>query len=264
MVVWAITFRNPPTMIFGLEGGDAMAPYEYVPPVPVVEYNLGVVGDKDTPVQWLQKHSYSQPTWSLSAERLEAMAADKPKAAFIALVRNSEEAGMVHSILQVEARFNSRKMHRYDWIFFNDEPFSDSFKSAVSSATSSQVYFEQIKEEHWRIPEWIDESRFDVGREFQGGIGVGKAWLKSYHKMCRWNSGLFALEDRLKNYDWYWRVEPDVSRKALRIQVQDKQTKTNIWLTDLRLRFTTPAISITTSSASCATTRWHTVSTWPF
>ncbi|KAI0175137.1 glycosyltransferase family 15 protein [Pestalotiopsis sp. NC0098] len=197
-------------MIFGLESGDATAPYEYVPPVPAVEYNPGVVGDKDTPVQWLQKNSYSQPSWSLSAERIEAMAADKPKAAFIALVRNSEEAGMVHSILQVEARFNSRKMHRYDWIFFNDESFSDSFKSAVSSATSSQVYFEQIKEEHWSIPEWIDESRFDVGREFQGGIGVGKAWLKSYHKMCRWNSGLFALEDRLKNYDWYWRVEPDV------------------------------------------------------
>lgn len=118
---------------------------------------------------------------------------------------------MVHSILQVEARFNSRKTHRYDWVFFNNEPFTEAFKSAVTNATASAVYFEQINESHWQMPEWIDKSRYDVGRQFQGSIGVGKAWLESYHQMCRWNSGLFAIEDRLMNYDWYWRVEPDVS-----------------------------------------------------
>ncbi|KAF7533455.1 hypothetical protein G7054_g7065 [Neopestalotiopsis clavispora] len=105
--------------------------------------------------------------------------------------------GMAKGRPDCTARFNSQKMHKYDWVLFNDEPFSDDFKSTVTNATSSTVYFEQIKAEHWEIPKWIDESRFNVGREFQGGIGVGKAWLKSYHKMCRWNSGLFALEDRL-------------------------------------------------------------------
>ncbi|KAF7536817.1 hypothetical protein G7054_g4213 [Neopestalotiopsis clavispora] len=201
---------SPSIKLVGLESDKALAtPYRYLPPVPVVD---AVPGDntEKSPVLWLQEHNYNQPLWTMPAERLQALVAGRPKAALIALVRNSERDGMVHSILQVEARFNSRKMHKYDWVLFNDEPFSDDFKSAVTNATSSTVYFEQIKAEHWEIPKWIDESRFNVGREFQGGIGVGKAWLKSYHKMCRWNSGLFALEDRLLGYDWYWRVEPDV------------------------------------------------------
>ncbi|KAF3017544.1 hypothetical protein E8E14_013052 [Neopestalotiopsis sp. 37M] len=70
-------------------------------------------------------------------------------------------------------------MHKYDWVLFNDEPFSDDFKSAVTNATSSTVYFEQIKAEHWEIPKWIDESRSNVGREFQGGIGVANRYVSS-------------------------------------------------------------------------------------
>lgn len=47
--------------------------------------------------------------------------------------------------------------------------------------------------------------------EYLGTIGVGKGWMVSYHHMCRWNSGFFYKHPFLKNYDWYWRVEPDVS-----------------------------------------------------
>ncbi|KAI2633159.1 glycosyltransferase family 15 protein [Hypomontagnella submonticulosa] len=117
---------------------------------------------------------------------------------------------MVSSVLQVEARFNRRETHRYDWVFFNNEEFTTEFKVAVSNATTSQCYFERIPAEHWSIPPWIDVTRFDVGRQFMGGIGVGKAWLQSYHHMCRWNAGIFALEARLTAYDWFWRVEPSV------------------------------------------------------
>lgn len=176
---------------------------EYLPPTPE---DVAAT----SPIEWLQENTLLQPIHSLPISRLESLIATRPSAALIALVRNSEEVGMVHSILQVEARFNSRKTHRYDWVFFNNEPFTDSFKAAITNATASTVHFEQINEKHWQMPEWIDQSRYDVGREYQGGISVGKAWLTSYHLMCRWNSGFFALENRLKNYDWYWRVEPDV------------------------------------------------------
>ncbi|KAI2468657.1 glycosyltransferase family 15 protein [Annulohypoxylon bovei var. microspora] len=117
---------------------------------------------------------------------------------------------MVSSILQIEARFNERVTHQYDWVFFNNEEFTEEFKTAVSNATDSYCYFERIPEKNWRVPPWIDETRFDVGRQFMGGIGVGKAWLQSYHHMCRWNAGLFALEQRLLNYEYFWRVEPGV------------------------------------------------------
>ncbi|KAI1817253.1 glycosyltransferase family 15 protein [Poronia punctata] len=117
---------------------------------------------------------------------------------------------MVDSIIQLEARFNSRLTHRYDWVFFNDEEFSPEFMWAVANATSSQCFFETINKKHWSVPSWIDPNRFDVSRHFMGSIGVGKAWLQSYRHMCRWNAGLFALEDRLAQYDFFWRVEPGV------------------------------------------------------
>jgi hypothetical protein len=50
-----------------------------------------------------------------------------------------------------------------------------------------------------------------TGLEFLGTIGVGKGWMISYHHMCRWNSGFFYKHPSLRDYDWYWRVEPDVS-----------------------------------------------------
>ena len=47
--------------------------------------------------------------------------------------------------------------------------------------------------------------------EYLGAIGVGKGWMISYRHMCRWNSGFFYKHPRLKEFDWYWRVEPDVN-----------------------------------------------------
>lgn len=45
--------------------------------------------------------------------------------------------------------------------------------------------------------------------EYLGAIGVGKGWMVSYRHMCRWNSGFFYKHPRLKDFDWYWRIEPD-------------------------------------------------------
>ena len=79
--------------------------------------------------------------------------------------------------------------------------------------------------------------------EYLGAIGVGKGWMISYRHMCRWNSGFFYKHPRLKDFDWYWRVEPDVcchfSAKAI-------QTKM------LSARSISSATLTTTSSASCA------------
>ena len=163
------------------------------------------------PVQWLRNNTYADID-DLTNNEIRAIRLSRPKAAFVALVRNSELQGMIESIIQVETRFNARETHQYDWVFFNNEEFTTEFKDAATRATDACCYFERIPREHWEVPSWIDKSRFDVGRQFMGDIGVGKAWLESYHHMCRWNSGLFAFEDRLLNYDYYWRVEPDVSK----------------------------------------------------
>ncbi|KAI0405072.1 glycolipid 2-alpha-mannosyltransferase-domain-containing protein [Xylaria palmicola] len=161
------------------------------------------------PLQWLRLNTISNID-EVPEHYQQSLLDTRPEAAFIALVRNSEAEEMVYSMTQLEARFNSRLTHQYDWVFFNDEDFSDEFMLAVTNATTSRCYFEIIPKEHWSIPSWIDATRFDVGRQFMGSIGVGKAWLQSYHHMCRWNAGLFALEKRLANYEFFWRVEPGV------------------------------------------------------
>ncbi|KAI1278261.1 glycolipid 2-alpha-mannosyltransferase-domain-containing protein [Xylaria sp. FL0933] len=165
--------------------------------------------ERPDPLHWLRQNTIPNID-EIPEKYQESLLETRPKAAFIALVRNSEVEEMVYSMNQLEARFNSRLTHRYDWVFFNDEEFSEEFMSAVQNATTSQCYFEIIPEEHWSIPSWIDTTRFDVGRQFMGSIGVGKAWLQSYHHMCRWNAGLFALEKRLAFYEFFWRVEPGV------------------------------------------------------
>ncbi|KAI0009353.1 glycolipid 2-alpha-mannosyltransferase-domain-containing protein [Xylariaceae sp. FL0662B] len=181
----------------------------YLPPLPQLPAGYLSKQEEPHPVRWLRANTFLDIK-DMPAQYLETQIKTRPNAALIALVRNEELDDMVASIRQLEIRFNGRETHRYDWVFFNNEEFTDEFKMNVANATSSRCYFELIPTEHWSIPPWIDVTRFDVGRQFMGGIGVGKAWLQSYHHMCRWNAGIFALEKRLADYNWFWRVEPAV------------------------------------------------------
>ncbi len=87
---------------------------------------------------------------------------------------------------------------------------------ATQNLTSAKCYYEVVPTEHWSLPEWVDEGRFMNSLEYLGAIGVGKGWMISYRHMCRWNSGFFYKHPRLKDFDWYWRVEPDVGSLRIR------------------------------------------------
>ncbi|TVY14032.1 Alpha-1,2 mannosyltransferase KTR1, partial [Lachnellula arida] len=160
------------------------------------------------PIQWLEQNSNNKYAVS---KGLHAPSLDwnrRPKAALISLVRNSELEGIMQSMRQLEFRWNRK--YQYPWVFFNDEPFTEEFKAATRKLTSAKCYYEVVPKEHWSLPDWIDEGRFMNSLEYLGTIGVGKGWLVSYHHMCRWNSGFFYKHPFLRNYDFYWRVEPDV------------------------------------------------------
>ena len=53
----------------------------------------------------------------------------RANATFVILARNSDLAGTVRSIREIEDRFNRR--YRYPYVFLNDEPFDDKFKEYV-------------------------------------------------------------------------------------------------------------------------------------
>ncbi|KAI9790112.1 MAG: hypothetical protein M1835_001207 [Candelina submexicana] len=164
------------------------------------------------PVRWLERNSdnkYAVVSRSRMMPSFSALGlSNKPRAALISLVRNSELEGLMQSMRQLEHHWNRK--YQYPWVFFNDEPFSDEFKAATQNLTSAQCYYEVVPEEHWSLPDWIDEGRFMNSLEYLGAIGVGKGWMISYRHMCRWNSGFFYKHPRLMEFDWYWRVEPDV------------------------------------------------------
>ncbi len=50
-------------------------------------------------------------------------------ATFFMLTRNLDIAGAVQSVRELEDRFNHK--YNYPWVFLNDQPFSDEFKSCV-------------------------------------------------------------------------------------------------------------------------------------
>ncbi|UNI19076.1 putative mannosyltransferase ktr4 [Purpureocillium takamizusanense] len=129
-------------------------------------------------------------------------------ATLLALVRNSEVDDMVQSMVDLERTWNHK--FNYPWTFFNDEPFSDEFKTKTQAVTKAKCNYELIPKDHWSTPSWIDDAIYDESTSVLAESGVQYAKKISYHQMCRWNSGMFYKHPALKDIRYYWRVEPKV------------------------------------------------------
>ncbi|KAF8877525.1 glycosyltransferase family 15 protein [Infundibulicybe gibba] len=132
----------------------------------------------------------------------------RANASFVILARNSDLAGTLSSIHELESRFNSG--FNYPYVLLNEVEFTAEFKSKVSAAVSSKVEFGVIPNEHWYQPEWIDEEKATKSRNQMTANGVKYGGSVAYRNMCRFNSGFFFRHPLLLKYRWYWRVEPSV------------------------------------------------------
>lgn len=128
-------------------------------------------------------------------------------AAFVSLVRNSEVRGIVSTIKSIEQTFNHK--YNYPYVFLNDKPFSERFKKSISKLTKAEVYFETIEPELWDKPGNIDPKIEKEGIRKLKQKGVGYASKLSYHNMCRFYSKNFFNTPILKNFRYYWRIEPN-------------------------------------------------------
>lgn len=185
---------------------------------------------EESPVQWMLTNSNNAHAFgeqlSFATLLRRSRWSVRPRAALISLVRNEELEGIVQSMRQLEYHWNHK--YQYPWIFFNEQPFSETFKvrsrtrfgsqeqeltfqHITSNLTNAPCFYEVVPPEHWNTPDWIDEERYMDSLEHLDMIGVGKGWMPSYRNMCRWNSGFFYKHPRLADFDFYWRVEPDVS-----------------------------------------------------
>lgn len=141
-------------------------------------------------------------------EPTEGNPSAKVKATFVTLARNSELYDLIKSIRRVEDRFNRK--FQYDWVFLNDEPFTQEFKDLTSSIVSGKTKYGLIPKEHWSYPEWIDKDKAAESRKKMKAANIIYGDSESYRHMCRFESGFFWQNPLLDEYDWYWRVEPGI------------------------------------------------------
>ncbi|KAJ7717299.1 glycolipid 2-alpha-mannosyltransferase-domain-containing protein [Mycena olivaceomarginata] len=132
----------------------------------------------------------------------------KANATIVMLARNGDLNGVVRSLTQLEAKFNTR--FGYPYVFLNEGPFSDDFKRNVLALTNNKVEFGLIPKEHWYQPAWIDEEKARASRKKMEEEHVIYDGSVPYRNMCRFNSSFFFHHELLGKYRYYWRVELDV------------------------------------------------------
>ncbi|KAL8650714.1 MAG: hypothetical protein Q9210_003670 [Variospora velana] len=152
------------------------------------------------------KHTIEAPLGSSHSG--EESSSAKANATFVTLARNSDLWDIVKSIRQVEDRFN--RNYHYDWVFLNDKPFDDTFKSVTTSLISGKTHYGEIAHEHWSFPDFIDQDKARRVREDMAQRKIIYGDSQSYRHMCRFESGFFFQHPLMKQFEWYWRVEPSI------------------------------------------------------
>ena len=132
----------------------------------------------------------------------------KENAVLLMLVRNWELPDALKSMRALEDRFN--RNYHYDWVFLNDVPFDERFIEATTMMASGRTKYGLIPTEDWNKPDWLDEELFESRLKEMERQKIIYGGSRSYRNMCRFNSGFFFRQKILEEYDYYFRVEPDV------------------------------------------------------
>lgn len=147
-----------------------------------------------------------------SAQRTKILhppvAGERVKATFVTLARNSDLKAILGSIRQIQDRFNSK--FNYDWVFLNEQVFSEEFKEQTSSMVTGNTKYGFIEPGQWGFPEWIDKERAAKVRETMHAKKIIYGDSVSYRHMCRYELGFFFRHPLMMEYDYYWRVEPHI------------------------------------------------------
>ena len=144
------------------------------------------------------------------APEFPSAAAGGPRmnATFVTLARNSDVWELARSIRHVEDRFNEK--YHYDWVFLNNEEFSEEFKKVTTNLVSGKTHYGLIPVDHWSFPDFIDQEKAEAVREEMKNKKIIYGDSISYRHMCRYESGFFFRHELMNKFEWYWRVEPSI------------------------------------------------------
>ena len=135
-------------------------------------------------------------------------AGKRENATILILAQNNRAKALAETLDNFEAKFNAA--YRYPYTILSDVPFSEPFRQAVAGTLTDGALVEYglIPTEHWDIPEWLDQDNVRKGFVKLAKEGVMHGGKESYHNMCRYFSGFFAMHPLLAKYRYYWRLEP--------------------------------------------------------
>ncbi|KAF2260841.1 glycolipid 2-alpha-mannosyltransferase [Lojkania enalia] len=134
--------------------------------------------------------------------------APRENATIIMLARNEDLDSAIATIQSLEDHFN--RWFHYPVVFLNDQQWSNEFITKMTETVSGEAKFEVIPSEMFDYPEWINKDDAKASMATQDANGIHRGGMESYHHMCRFYSGKFYDVKALKQYKWYWRVEPHV------------------------------------------------------
>lgn len=169
----------------------------------------------------------------------------KVSAAIVVLARDDDIEDVLLSLGRMEKHFNHKYL--YDYVFLNNNDFNYNFRDRTSRATKARCLYGRIPEEHWSYPSWVSPQEAAVARKEMRERGVLYGSRESYHHMCRYFSGFIHKHPLLKEYDYYWRMEPDVHYYCDLdydpfLYMQENQLKYGFVITILELANTIPSL----------------------
>lgn len=136
----------------------------------------------------------------------QSLWAPRENATFVSLVPNHDLNPIMETIRAMEDRFNHK--YHYDWVFLNDVEFTEEFVNQTSYLVSGKTHYGVVPKEFWSYPSWIDQARAAKVRDEMRAENIIYGDSESYRFMCRFESGLFYRHEIMKQFRYYWRVEP--------------------------------------------------------
>lgn len=121
---------------------------------------------------------------------------DTIKACILIYATNNNLNTLKSTIISFEKMFN-RKFN-YPYILFNNEKFTNEFKSEIVKHSHSKIEFVIISTENWNVPDWVDVNQLEK---------IHHNAYYSYIFYNRFFSGFFFKEEVTLKYDYYLRID---------------------------------------------------------
>ncbi|CCD25116.1 putative mannosyltransferase NDAI_0E02990 [Naumovozyma dairenensis CBS 421] len=136
---------------------------------------------------------------------------DRPKACLFAYIEDDDHDGIMKSINEMEDMFN--RQFNYPWVFLTRYGISEEFKQDINDTLRVDFQIGQIDEKDWNgYPSFIDDIKAEEAKIKMAGLEFGDSL--EFRLKNRYFAGLFWKHALFKDFDWYWRVEPNMELRC--------------------------------------------------